>query len=589
MRQHNKLSSLSGPVSLGMGKHQFRDAPLIRESVEFPLTPPAISATVNVQIILFTPPPRTACPPPRAQPHLPLRRPRSSSQMVFRIFLTLLPLILLFSGCGGPPEPAAGRPDLIVALQAPGKSLDPHVVTDAASMRLIELMYSTLMRYRGIDGAVEPWLAREAAWNHDHTRLTLTLHPNAVFHRTGRPVTAHDVIYSLQRIREKGARADQLAAIKSMHAPDDLTVVLQLHSPSAPLLTALASPMNAIVDRQTVEAHHGSLASIDAGCGPYRLVQWRKGEFLDLEAAPAYFEPGLPRIPTLRLRPITDETARTTALRTGEVDLLPDLPAKDIPLVESHPGITVQRVQSTFWEYLGINTRTPPLDSPRVRRALAMALDRVSLLKLVKFGEGRVLDSGPIPPGHWAHLDTPLYSEPAPAAARALLAQAGLPENISLTLTVGSAFPYQVDAAQVVKQQLQSAGITIRIEALESGVFFDRLNRGDFQLTLVGWLGFVDPDEWLHNLFHSRGKWNQQGYANPEVDTLLETGRRLLDPESRAVVYRQAQHIIASEAPMAFLYINNLITAHHRSLRNFRPHPTGTLRGLRHATLNHPD
>jgi peptide/nickel transport system substrate-binding protein len=115
---------------------------------------------------------------------------------------------------------------------------------------------------------------------------------------------------------------------------------------------------------------------------------------------------------------------------------------------------------------------------------------------------------------------------------------------------------------------------------MESGVFFDALNQGDFQMTLVGWLGFVDPDEWLYNLFHSEGKWNQQSFADEDVDALLEKGKRLVDREERLQVYRQAQSIIAREAPMAFLYVNDLIGANRTRVQDYTPHPTGTIRGL---------
>jgi peptide/nickel transport system substrate-binding protein len=486
-----------------------------------------------------------------------------------------------------PAEPLHGG-TLRIALQAEGKSLDPHVVTDAASMRLIENLYATLLQYTPDYGDTAPWLAESYEISPNGRRYTFHLVQNAVFH-SGRPVTSEDAAYSLKRIQEKGIRGDAFAAVTNIRTPDPHTLVLELSEPSAPLLTALANPMNAIVDRDVVEANEGRLDRVDAGCGPFELVEWKQDRHLILKRFDRYFEPDLPYLDRIEFRPIPDETARSTALRNGEVDLLLDVAIKDLFILEKLPGIHVQQVPGTFWEYMGLNTRKPPLDDIRVRRAIALALDRPQLLSLIKFDRGRILPSGPIPSTHWAAWDGSPYAEPNPEAARALLTEAGFPDGFDLTLTVGSAFAYQVDAAQVVKQQLRAVGIELELEALESGIFFDKLNQGDFEATLVGWLGFVDPDEWLFNIFHSEGKWNQQGYANAELDTLLEKGQRITDRDARAKIYRNAQKIIAEEVPMAFLYLNDFISAQRPQVQGFTPHPTGTTRGLRRTWIWNPE
>jgi peptide/nickel transport system substrate-binding protein len=475
-----------------------------------------------------------------------------------------------------------------MAVQAEGKRLDPHVVTDAASMRLIENLYATLLQYTPESGDVVPWLAESVQISPDGKTYRFQLVTNAVFHVSGRKVTSEDVAYSLQRIRDKGIRADAFSAVTEVQTPDPHTVVLKLSEPSAPLLTALANPMNAVVDREEVEANGGRLDRVDAGCGPFELVEWVQGRHLILERSKTFFEEGIPYLDRIDIRPIPDETARTTALRNGEIDLLLNVAVKDLLILQRSPDIRVQQVPGTFWEYLGLNTRAPPLNDVRVRQAIATALDRPQLLSLIKFGHGELLPAGPIPSSHWATLPDPLYPEPNPEKAVELLRQAGVEEGVELTLTVGSSFPYQVDAAQVVKQQLRGVGIEVKLEALESGIFFDKLNQGDFEATLVGWVGFVDPDEWLYNLFHSDGEWNQQGYANPDVDRLLEEGRRRTDRERRREVYRQAQRIIATEAPMAFLYVNDVISAQRPQVQGFTPHPTGNTRGLRTTWLWNP-
>lgn len=510
----------------------------------------------------------------------------------FITYCLLSPFLLGPLGCGsgdaslapayqGPPK-AGGS--LIVATQADGTTLDPHRATDAGSMRLIENMYSTIMRYTPEYGEVEPDLADSVHVSEDGLVYSITLRPDLVFH-SGRPVTAEDVKFSIERIIENQVRANHFAMVQRIETPDPHTVKLYLQQPSAPLLTNLAYPMNAIVDRQGVEEAGGDLSATAAGSGPFELVEWRKDLHLKLKRHEAYHVESRPYLDEVIFRPIPDETARSTALRNGEVHLVLDVAAKDVSLIENAAGVVVSSVPGTFWEYIGLNTAKPPLDDVRVRQAIAHAIDRPSLAQL-KFGQATVLPGGHIPPNHWAHATgfAP-YAQRDVDRARQLLADAGHPDGFSAVMKVGSAFAYQVQASQRVKQQLLDVGIDIEIQSLESGLFFDALNNGDFEMTLVGWLGFVDPDEWTYNLFHTDGSYNQQAYSNPDLDALLERGRRTLGRAERQQIYVDAQRIIAVEAPVVSLYVNDQTSAWRIVVRGYEVHPTATTLSLRETWL----
>jgi peptide/nickel transport system substrate-binding protein len=156
-----------------------------------------------------------------------------------------------------------------------------------------------------------------------------------------------------------------------------------------------------------------------------------------------------------------------------------------------------------------------------------------------------------------------------------------------MTIKVTSAAAYQGQAAEVIKQQLKDVGITVRVQQLESTVFFNALNTGDFQATLVGWVGFVDPDQWMYALFHSGGKYNQQGYSNPQLDKLLEQGRVTLDRDQRKDIYSQAQRIVAQDAPMVLLYVNPQVSAYRDNVHGYIVRPTAATISLRQTWLNH--
>jgi len=500
-------------------------------------------------------------------------------------------VLIALAGCGKESgdtgEPATrtdGQPrrggTLTVAVQDDAKSLDPHTVTDAASMRMIEPMYASLLRYGAEYGEFEPDLARSVEVSDDGLRYTILLRTGATFH-SGRPVTAADVKFSIERIIDQQIRAQHFAPVDAIRTPNDSTVILELSEPSAPLRAYLAHPMNAMVDPNVVASNDGRLDRADAGAGPFSFVEWKVDQHFVAERHEGYHAPNRPYLDKLVFRPMPDATARTTALRTGEVDLILDVSPADAPRLEEARDVQVTSVPGTFWEYLGFNCEREPLNDPNVRRAIAWAVDRERLNQLVKFGRATVLTGGPIPPNHWAHSDLDVYTKVDRDKARRLLADAGYPDGFSATLKVGSAFNYQVKAAQVIKQQLADIDIDVAVEALESGVFFEDLNAGEFDMTFVGWVGFVDPDQFTWNLFHSEGKYNQQGYADARVDRLLVKGRRTLDRPERKKIYADVLRRVVREAPMVFCYVNPQISARRQRVHGFVVHPTATTIFLR--------
>lgn len=502
-------------------------------------------------------------------------------------------VFLVLAGCSrnADPVPVTERDaarsrtnELIVAIQSDAKTLDPHLATDAASMRVIENLYDTLLTYGSAYGTLEPGLARSWTLSDDGLTYMFQLRTNACFHHTGRPVLADDVVYSLDRMRSSGARSSVFAPVSSVTAPTPHTVIVTLTTPLASLLAHLAHPMSAVVDREQVGA--GGLKRADGGSGPYALIEWKAQQYARLKAADTAPASLRPRVPFLTYRPLPDETARTTALRTGEVDLLLDVAGKDVQSLQQVPGIVVESQPGTFWEYIGLNCTRPPFDDIRVRQAVAWAVDRDLINQLVKFGRATVLDGGPIPPNHWAYAPFTVYPARNLERARALLAEAGLADGVDVELLVSSDFPYQVKAAEVIKQLLKDINLRVTVRAMESGVFFHALGQKDFTMTLVGWLGFVDPDEWLGLLFRSGALWNQQGYGNPEVDQLIEQGRSVTDRAKRQDIYRRAQEIVALEAPMVFLYVNERTSAHLADVKGFVNHPTVTTLSLRETWLD---
>lgn len=472
---------------------------------------------------------------------------------------------------------------LVVATQADAKTLDPHEAGWAGSMRLLENIHAGLMRYGDEYGQIEKDLLVDYRVNEEHTRFELTLRDDATFH-SGRAVTAEDVRFSLLRISEANLRSEPLAHLESIEVVDDRTLVVNLSEPMTPLMTYFAHPMYAIVDRQAVQANDGKIErGMAVGCGPFKLALWQKDRRAELVRHEGYHHKGLPRVARLIFRPIADEQARTVALANGEVDIVLHVPAREIESLDEQADVTVASRAGTFWEYIGINTARPPFDDARVRQAIAWAIDREALARAVKRGHATAYQGGHIPPYHWASADFTMYQHRDIDRARQLLDQAGHANGVSGELIVAANVQYQVDAAVMVKQMLADAGINITVQRLEGGQFGQRLGERDFDMTLVGWTGFVDPDEWTYPLFHTDGKYNQQNYSNPQVDSLLEAGRRTADREQRQRLYAQAQRLITEDAPMVFLYYNDHTSAWRAGVSDFDVRRTIASTPLRRA------
>jgi peptide/nickel transport system substrate-binding protein len=486
-------------------------------------------------------------------------------------------------------ETVSGEPkyggELVIVDLSDGLSLDPHKVTDAASMRYIENMYNTLFRYKdGTYGELEGDLAKEYTVSDDGLVYTFVLHEGVKFHN-GDVLTSADVKYSIERIIELEVRAPQFAAINKIDTPDDQTVVFTLNEPVAPLLTFLAYPVNAIVNQTIVEENEGSLDQVDAGSGPFQLVEWKRDQHLKLEKFDNYFVAGKPYLDQVTFRSIPDETSRLTAIRNQEIDILLQVAPKDVELLEKATGVNVKSVAGTYWEYLGMNVEAGPLAEQKVRQAIAHAIDRDAINNFVKFGQAAVLKGGPIPEGHWAHYEGSVYPQRDLEKAKQLLEDAGYGDGFPVTLKV-SPNENQVNAAQVIKQQLAEVGINVNVLSQERSVFFEALGKKDFEMTVVGWVGFVDPDEFLYNLFGTGRVWNQQAYSNPEVDELLQKGRTVMDQEERKAIYDQAQQIIAEESPIAVLYANPQTSALVDGVYGFDVNPTVSTISLQNTWLD---
>jgi len=494
---------------------------------------------------------------------------------------------LAATACGpaaGPGVPADAS--LVVALESAPIQLDPRLATDQASARVFELAMNGLVT-QDEDGRYRPDLAESWEVLDDGRRWRFRLRPGVRFH-DGSTLDAADVVWTYGSLVDGtvvSAKRGAFAQVESVVAVDPATVDFVTREPFAALLGNLNSYVAVVPAGRTPEQQNRD----PVGTGPFRVA----GRTPDTVALVAFDDhwAGRPRLDRIVLREVPDSTVRALELRKGSVQLVVNgLPPDVVPLFEHDPRFRVTKKPGSNYVYLGLNLEDPVLADLRVRRALALSLDRPRLVATLWRGLGTVTETM-LPPGHWARDEELSLLPHDPAAARRLLDEAGFPDpdgadgpRPRLTLTYKtSTDETAVLQAQILQAMAAEAGIALEIRSHEFATFFQDVQRGAFQVFSLTRTGIDDPDLYAL-LFHSRNVppagANRGRYRNPELDRLLDLGARLVDPPRRREVYLEVQRVVASDLPYVSLFSRTNVAVMPADLEGYRHYPSGELLSL---------
>ncbi len=493
----------------------------------------------------------------------------------------------LAAGCAAPR--VAGPPadgSLTVALESAPIHLDPRVATDQASSRVFELVVSGLVG-KTPAGEFVPDLATSWEFLDDGRRWRFHLRDGVRFH-DGRSFGAADVVWTFGSLLDgtvPSAKRGALGAIERVVEVADRTVDFHLREPNGALLANLGSYLGILPRGTTPEAMNRE----PIGTGPFRFVA-RGPDSVELAAFDGYFG-GRPRLDRVVLREVPDATVRGLELRKGSVQLVVNaLPPDVVPLFARDPDFRVVEATGSNYAYLGLNLTDPRLADPRVRRALALSIDRPRLVRTLWRGLG-VPTETLLPPGHWARNEDLAPIPHDPAAARRLLDEAGFPDpdgpagpRPRFTLTYKtSTDETALLQAQIIQAMAREAGIGFEIRSYEFATFYDDVKRGNFQVFSLTWTGVADPDLYTQ-ILHSRrappAGSNRGRYANPEFDALIEAGARFPDPARRRPFYLAAQQILARDLPYISLFTKVNVAVMPAALEGYESYPSGELLAL---------
>ena len=458
-----------------------------------------------------------------------------------------------------------------VRLYVDPPTLDPHLTTDATSAQVIVEIFGGLVTIdRNLD--VVPDLAESWDISADGRVYTFRIRPDAVFH-DGKPVTAEDVRWSLERVTDpltEAPNVDQylgdIVGVDAKLAGDVLeisgvqvingrTIEITIDASKSFFLAKMTYPTAFVLDRENIEANPKNWFRKPNGTGPFKMTEYKVGETLILSRHDAYH---LGSAKVAEVEMILSGGTSMLMYENDEIDIagvgLADLdrllePSHSLnaELTKAAPSFSVQ--------YIGLNVNEPPLDDVKVRQALNLAIDKREIATIV-LGDQVVPAKGILPPGFPGFSESVSGYKFDPIKAKQLLLESKYGNDLDnlppITITTPGSFGANVslDMEVVLAMWEKNLGITTEFQQTEFATFLKDLNKRRFQMFDIGWIAdYPDPENFLDILFYSDSSNNHTNYNNPEVDALLEKARVETDETLRFSIYNEVEQTILDDAP----------------------------------------
>ncbi len=476
----------------------------------------------------------------------------------------------------GVAAPAAADQVLSIAREQDSSTLDPVFTILAPDVWVINQLYSTLVRANEDATDIVPDLAE--SWEISEDGTVYTFHLRDAQFSDGSPVTAEDVVFSLERVRdeETSPMRGLYTIMESAEAVDDKTVVLTLSAPYSPFMSTLAMFAASIVPKAAVEAAGDSFGEAPIGSGAFMLKEWRRGDRIILEANPLYWEEGLPKLEGIEWIYVPNDNTRVLQLTAGEVDAATFIPWNQIPALEADPDIIMQLDKSTRMDHILVNHDHAPLDDKTVRQALNMAIDQQAIVDAVTFGFGVAANSFFPLDGMCYNPDNPNYPHD-PERAAAMLEEAGV-EDLSLDFVIVAGDSAHEQIAVLVQDQLAQIGVEVNIIKMEGGQQWDALVAGEYDIGLMWWINDIfDPDQKAKFVVYGdeENRSYYTNYHNPEVTALVDEAAVELDMDRRCEIYYQVQAIAKDDVHWIDLYYSPFRNASRANVHGFFQNPLG--------------
>lgn len=466
---------------------------------------------------------------------------------------------------------------LVQITQPEPPTLALYVNTANPVAQVASKVYDGLLEY-GFDMKPQPSLAEAWTVAPDGKTITFKLRHGVKFH-DGKPFTSADVQFSIMEILKKVNPRGTffLRDVTAVETPDAQTAILKLRRPAPYLMMALSGADSPMLPKHlfsTGDIRNHEYANKPVGTGPFKFVEWRRGEFVRLDRNVDYWRPGEPYLDRIVVRFVPDAATRTALLEKGEAHVagFGAIPYSDVKRLAALPTVDVTtrgyEMVSAVVE-LTMNTKRPPFDNPKVRQAVSYAVDRQFLIDSIWFGYGKPA-TGPMNSNFKAlglySADVHNYNVPNRVEiANKLLDEAGYPRKADGTrfAIVYDVIPYGEDwqrLGEAVQQHLAQVGIKVTLRVEDVPTWLKRIYTDyDFNMNSVFMFNLSDPVLGMHRGLHS--SFIQQGtvfvnvsrWSSPRADELMDKATVELDPVKRGAYYAELLRIVAAQAPSVWI------------------------------------
>jgi oligopeptide transport system substrate-binding protein len=500
----------------------------------------------------------------------------------------LLPLVLLgiLAGCTqNEPNVASGNREGILYFGngTEPQSLDPHIITSSTDSKIASALFEGLVTVNPDTLEIEPGVAERWAYSTDRKIITFHLNPRARWSNDD-PLTSEDFRWSLQRVLTpamgnqlnfflfpivgaeefaKGINPDP--ASLGITTPNEHTLVIELNKPVPYFLAILASYFTYPVHRETIESHGDWTARYTqwtrpenfVGNGAFTLEDWSLYRQLVTRKNPRYWDADNVALNGIVFKPVENIHSEEKMFRVGQLHYTSQVPTSKIPVYRKLPNTPYREAPLLGTYYYMFNIHKSPVDDVRVRRALALSVNRQQLIAQLLHG------SAEPSPGLTPEKLIPGYAPPDllrynPEQARRLMAEAGYPGGAGfppLELLFNTSDDHRKVAVAVQQMWKDELGISVTLANQEWKVYLDTTDEGHFQLARMGWIGgFLDPTTFLDTML-STSPVNRTGFSDPRYDEIiLRDAPAELDPAKRMALLQEAETIMIEQVPLIPFY-----------------------------------
>jgi peptide/nickel transport system substrate-binding protein len=480
---------------------------------------------------------------------------------------------------------------LVMGLSAEPDFLDPTLARSFYSRYVFSAMCEKLYDVDK-DARLVPQLATDLPQTSDDGKtVTIKLRQGVRF-ADGTDFDSEAVKTTLQRhlTNPQSGRATELGPISGIDTPAPDTVVIHLKTPFAPLSAALADRAGMVMSPAALKKLGDKFSDAPVCVGPFKFAKRVPQNSIDVVKDPNYYDADKVHLDRISWHILTDASIRAANLRSGDVQVADTISPQDVDKLSQEPGVNM--LQSLSLGYQGVTFNlgnvngvgTPPkqIDRPdakdaRVRQAFEYAIDRKGLVRAV-FNDKYDVACSPISPKtQYSSPEAQKCRPHDPAKAKQLLEQAGVTTPYKVTM-LESNTPESLRLAQALQAMVKDGGFDLKIQPVEFTSLLDQQDRGDFEVTQIGWSGRVDPDQNITNFVGTGGSLNVSGYSNPALDELLSQARQTNDLAQRRKLYGEVVTKLQEDDALIYLYRQANLTGVSNDVKGVQVFPDGVVR-----------